>query len=114
MPKSKGGFVYILASKPNGTLYIGVTNDIVRRIREHRNGEGSDFVEEYDVTRLVHLEHFDDIEEAIRREKQLKDWKRNWKLDLIREYNPTWEDLYEEACRNYGLQQGPSDLPSAS
>jgi len=69
---NKGGFVYILASKPNGTLYVGVTNDIVRRIREHRQGEGSEFVEEYDVTRLVHLERFDDIEQAIRREKQLK------------------------------------------
>jgi len=102
MPNSDGGFVYILASKPNGTLYVGVTSDIVKRIHQHRNGEGSEFVEEYDVTRLVHLECFDDIEAAIRREKQLKPWKREWKLDLIRENNPTWDDLYEEACRNYG------------
>ncbi|WP_251940564.1 GIY-YIG nuclease family protein [Salinibacter ruber] len=98
---SKGGFVYILASKPNGTLYVGVTNDIVRRVHQHRNGEGSDFVEEYDVTRLVHLEPFEDIEAAIRREKQLKAWKRDWKLDLIREHNPKWRDRYEEAWRAY-------------
>lgn len=69
---SKGGLVYILASKPNGTLYVGVTSDIVRRIHQHRTGEGSDFVEEHDVTRLVQLEHFDKIEAAIRRKKQLK------------------------------------------
>lgn len=99
MPNSDGGFVYILASKPNGTLYIGVTNDIARRIHEHRTGKGSEFVDEYDVTRLVHLERFDDIEAAIRREKQLKAWKRKWKLDLIRDNNPTWRDLYEEAGR---------------
>jgi putative endonuclease len=98
---SKEGFVYILASEPNGTLYIGITNDIARRVREHRDGEGSDFVEEYDVTRLVHLERYDDIEEAIRREKQLKNWKRNWKLELIRDHNPKWRDLYDEACRTY-------------
>ena len=111
---NKGGFVYILASKPNGTLYVGVTNDIVRRIREHRQGEGSEFVEEYDVTRLVHLERFNDIEQAIRREKQLKPWKREWKLDLIRENNPTWDDLYEEACRTYGRKRGTTGGPSAS
>ena len=97
----KGGFVYILASKPNGTLYVGVTNDIVRRIHEHRTGEGSKFVAEHDVTRLVHLERFDDVEAAIQREKQLKAWKRDWKLELIRENNPTWCDLYEEASRTY-------------
>ena len=88
--------------QPNGTLYVGVTSDIVRRGHQHRIGQESDYVEEYDVTRLVHLEPFDDIEAAIRREKQLKDWKRNWKLDLIREHNPTWDDLYEEACRTHG------------
>jgi putative endonuclease len=99
MSKSKGGFVYILASKPNGTLYVGVTSDIVRRVHQHRKGEGSEFVEQYDVHRLVHLERFDDIEEAIRREKQLKAWKREWKLGLIREHNPRWRDLYEAVGR---------------
>jgi len=104
---SDGGFVYILASRPNGTLYVGVTSDIVRRVHQHRTGEGSDFVEQYDVTRLVHLEPFDDIEEAIRREKQLKAWKRDWKLDLIREHNPEWRDLYDDACRTYAMSEGP-------
>ena len=98
---SKGGFVYILASKPNGTLYVGVTSDIVSRIHQHRTGEGSEFVDEYDVTRLVYLERYDHIEEAIRREKQLKAWTRDWKLDLIRDHNPAWDDLYEEACRTH-------------
>jgi len=101
---SKEDFVYILAGKLNGTLYIGVTSDIVRRMHQHRTGEGSDFVAEYDVTRLVHLERYDDIEDALRREKQLKPWRREWKLGLIREHNPTWDDLYEEACRTYGQQ----------
>lgn len=101
MFSSHGGFVYILTSKPNGTLYVGVMNDIVRRVCQHRTGEGSDFVDQYDVTRLVHLERFDDIEHAIRREKQLKAWKRAWKLDLIQEHNPKWHDLYEMACRAY-------------
>lgn len=96
------GFVYILASKPNGTLYIGVTSNIVRRIRQHRAGEGSEFVDQHNVTHLVHLEHFDRIQDAIHREKQLKRWHRPWKLNLIREHNPRWEDLYEEACRTYG------------
>ena len=102
---AKGGFVYILASKPNGTLYIGVTNDIVRRVHDHRTGDGSDFVNEHSVTRLVHLERFNRITDAIRREKQLKAWRREWKLDLIREHNPTWDDLYAEACQTYGGHQ---------
>ena len=101
MSSSKGGFVYILASKPNGTLYVGVTSASIGRIPERRNGEGSEFVYEYDVARLVHLECFDDIEAAIRREKQLKVWRREWKLALIREHNPRWRDLYEEVARTY-------------
>lgn len=95
--------MYILASKPNGTLYVGVTSDIVRRTHQHRTGEDSTFVDKHDVTRLVHLERFDRIEDAIRREKQLKNWKRAWKLDLIRERNPTWRDLSEDACRTFGV-----------
>jgi len=94
--------VYILASKPNGTLYVGVTGGIVRRMYQHRIGDGSTFVEEDDVTRLVRLERFDRIEDAIRREKQLKAWRRDWKLERIRDTNPEWRDLYDEACRGYG------------
>ncbi len=78
-----------------------VLDCIVRRVHQYRTGNGSAFVAEYDVTRLVHLERFGDIEEAIRHEKQLKAWRREWKLELIREQSPTWRDLYEEACRTY-------------
>ena len=108
---SKGGFVYILASRPNGTLYIGVTSDIVRRMHQHRTGAGSDFVERYDVTRPVHLERFDDIKEAIRREKQLKAWRREWKLELIRDHNPTWDDRYDDACQTYGTDRRTTGDP---
>lgn len=99
---SRQGFTYILASTPNGPLHVGATNDILRSIREHRRGENSDSVEQEEATRLVHLERFDHMEEALRREKQLKTWKRDSKLDLIQEYNPQWQDLYVEACRSYG------------
>jgi putative endonuclease len=88
-------YVYILASARNGTLYIGVTNDIRRRIFEHREGIGSDFTSKYNVTKLVYMEEHSDIRLAIQREKTLKEWKRAWKLDLIEKDNPNWDDLYE-------------------
>jgi len=81
MPKTY--YVYILASKQNGTLYIGVTNDLVRRISEHREGLAPGFTKTYGVKRLVYFEVFDDIEQAIRREKRLKKYKREWKMNLI-------------------------------
>jgi putative endonuclease len=84
-------FVYILASKRYGTLYIGITNNLRRRLEEHRLGLGSSFVRQYRVTRLVHVETFD--ESAIRREKQLKKWNRDWKIRLIEEDNLEWRDL---------------------
>ena len=86
-------YVYILASKRYGTLYIGITNDLRRRLEEHRIGKGSEFVKRYRVTRLVHVETFDDPESAIRREKQLKKWNRDWKIRLIEENNLEWDDL---------------------
>ena len=86
-------FVYILASRRYGTLYIGVTNNLSRRIEEHRLGKGSSFVRQYSVTRLVHVESFDDPESAILREKQLKKWNRDWKIRLIEEENLEWSDL---------------------
>jgi putative endonuclease len=89
------GYVYILASAPYGTLYIGVTNDIARRAYEHREGVGSDFCRKYRVHRLVRLELFEDISNAIRREKRLKKWLRQWKIELIESENPRWDDLYE-------------------
>jgi putative endonuclease len=85
-------YVYILASYKGGTLYIGVTNDIARRLAEHREGKAS-FTARYGVHRLVHVEEYATADEAIRREKQLKKWKRAWKIDLVEKDNPTWSDL---------------------
>ena len=87
-------YVYILASKIGGTLYIGVTNDLIRRVAEHRLKLVESFTEKYDVVRLVYFEQFDDPENAIRREKRLKKWNRPWKVKLIEENNPNWDDLY--------------------
>ena len=87
--------VYILASRKRGTLYIGVTNDIARRVWEHRQGRGSKFVGRYGVTRLVYVEIHQDIEHAIQREKTLKEGPRAWKIQLIERDNPKWEDLYD-------------------
>ena len=93
---SKTYFVYILASSPGGTLYIGVTNDLLRRVREHKDGTGAEFTSKHGVNRLVYYETTTDIEAAILREKQLKKWNREWKIDLITSMNPTWKDLYED------------------
>jgi putative endonuclease len=89
-----GGWVYILASAPYGTLYVGVTSNLSRRLSQHRAGDGSKFCAEYDVHRLVHAERFEDIRNAIRREKRLKKWNRRWKIDLIERANPEWHDLF--------------------
>jgi putative endonuclease len=89
-------WVYILASKQNGTLYVGVTSDIARRIYEHKTGSVPGFTKRYNVTRLVHAEEFDNISDAIEREKCLKNWRREWKLDLIESQNPEWKDLYDD------------------
>jgi putative endonuclease len=86
-------YVYILASRRHGTLYIGVTNSLHKRLTEHRNGEGSSFVKAYCVHRLVYVETFEQPHEAIAREKQLKRWKRDWKIELIERENPEWRDL---------------------
>jgi putative endonuclease len=86
-------WVYILASRPYGTLYIGVTNSLARRMEQHRLGRGSQFAKEYGVHRLVHAEPFGRAEDAIQREKQLKKWNRDWKIRLIEEENLNWSDL---------------------
>ena len=88
--------VYILASDPNGTLYIGVTSNLVQRLWQHRNGTFSGFSSRYGVHRLVYYEMHGDMEHAIEREKRLKKWERKWKLRLINEANPGWRDLGEE------------------
>ena len=86
-------YVCILASKPLGTLYIGVTNDLARRMYEHRNGLLEGFTKQYDVKQLVYFEETENIEAAILREKQLKKWERAWKVRLIEKDNPLWQDL---------------------
>ena len=86
--------VYILASKRNGTLYIGVTSNLVKRIWEHKNNMAEGFTKRYSVHRLVWYELHDSMESALTREKRLKNWKRKWKLELIEDRNPNWLDLY--------------------
>ncbi|WP_426613157.1 GIY-YIG nuclease family protein [Bradyrhizobium sp. McL0616] len=87
-------YIYILASKIGGTLYIGVTNDLIRRVAEHKSKLIESFTEKYDVARLVYFEQFDDPENAIKREKLLKKWNRAWKIRLVEKQNPNWDDLY--------------------
>lgn len=89
-------WVYLLASQRNGTLYIGVTNNLARRVYEHRTKQSSGFTAKYDVAMLVWYETYTDILEAIAREKKLKTWRRSWKIELIEALNPEWRDLYEE------------------
>jgi putative endonuclease len=88
--------VYILASKRNGTLYIGVTNDLERRLYEHRNNLIEGFTNKYNVHHLVYYEDVNDIQSALLREKQLKRWTRKWKIELIEKVNPEWLDLAED------------------
>ena len=91
---NKQGYVYILFSKKNGTLYIGVTSDLVKRVYEHKNKFVESFTKKYNVDKLGYYEVFDNIETAIIREKQLKKYYRKQKLDLIETFNPEWHDLY--------------------
>ena len=88
--------VYILASKRNGTLYIGVTSDLVKRAWEHKNGITGGFTKKYNVHRLVHYELFEDMISAIMREKQMKKWRRAWKIELIEKDNRDWRDLWPD------------------
>jgi len=89
-------YVYMLASRRNGTLYLGVTSDLVKRAYEHKNDFVEGFTKEYGVHRLVYYEVFDDVRDAITREKRIKKWNRKWKIELIEKSNPEWKDLYEE------------------
>jgi putative endonuclease len=92
-------YVYILTSKRNGTLYIGVTSDIVKRVWQHKQKTIKGFSTKYNINKLVYFEQFDDVNFAINREKLLKEYKRKWKLDLIESNNPEWYDLYEEIIK---------------
>jgi putative endonuclease len=91
-------YVYILASRRDGAIYVGITNDLVRRVYEHRTKAVPRFTAKYNITRLVWFEAYDDPISAISREKELKKWKRDWKVQLIRAQNPEWNDLYESIC----------------
>lgn len=88
--------VYILASKPNGTLYVGVTSNLIARVWQHKSNGVECFTKRYGVTQLVYYELHDGMQTAIRREKQLKKWRRGWKIELIEKENPDWRDLYVE------------------
>jgi putative endonuclease len=92
----RGGWVYIMGYRPNGTIYVGVTNDIVRRTYEHRTGAFPGFTKRYGLRRLVWFERHEDIRLAIQREKNIKEWPRAWKTRMVRHANPKWRDLYPD------------------
>ena len=98
-------YVYILASQKNGTLYIGVTNDLIRRVYEHRNDLFDGFTKKYKAHVLIYYEEASDIKAAISREKILKKWRRQWKIDLIETFNPDWLDLYEDLVAGLPLSR---------
>ena len=92
---ARGGWVYIMADRYRGTMYVGVTANLPARILQHRGGEGSDFCRRYDLVRLVWAEHCESIESCIAHEKRIKKWRREWKFALIEEGNPDWHDLFD-------------------
>ncbi|MCL4365761.1 GIY-YIG nuclease family protein [Patescibacteria group bacterium] len=89
-------YIYIMASQKNGTLYIGVTSNLVQRVYQHKNGLADGFTKKYNVHLLVYYENIENVASAIQREKALKAWRRQWKIDLIEKSNPSWRDLYSE------------------
>jgi putative endonuclease len=93
---SNGGWIYILTNRKNGALYTGVTSDIAARMVQHREGKGSAFCREHGISRLVYVEHHQRIEDAITREKAIKKWRRQWKINLIEQGNPEWRDRWFE------------------
>lgn len=100
----KNFYVYILTSKRNGTLYVGVTSNLVKRIWEHKNKLVEGFSKRYGIDKLVYYEQFRDVESAIKREKRLKNYNRRWKLELIEKLNPEWKDLYEDMIAGFSGQ----------
>lgn len=92
----RGGWTYVMTNRPRGVLYTGVTANLAVRLTRHRSGEESIFCRRYRLTRLVLAEHHDGIDDAIRREKLLKTWKRAWKIELVEQANPAWRDLFDD------------------
>jgi len=95
-------YIYILASRPGGAIYVGVTNDLIRRVYDHKSGTVDGFTKRYDVNKLVYYEQYGDIRDALQREKNMKHWPRAWKTRLIAQQNPSWRDLYEEIAAGGG------------
>ena len=98
----QGGFVYIMASHKMGTLYIGSTSDLMARILQHRDKTYKGFTSKYSVDKLVYYEWHDKLTDMVNRERQMKSWKRNWKLKVIIDFNPGWVDLTEDVLNDYG------------
>jgi len=92
----KSYYIYLLASKKNGTLYVGITNDLIHRVWQHKNNVHEGFTKKYQVHNLVWYESTNDVDVALHREKQIKKWRRQWKINLIEKENPGWKDLYKE------------------
>ena len=109
----KSGFVYIMANRKNGAIYIGVTSDLVKRVLEHREGATGGFTKRYDCKVLVWFEAYDDLQEARRRELQMKEWKRAWKVKRIEERNLDWDDLYPSLFEPGSAGPGPRPLPGS-
>jgi putative endonuclease len=103
---TKSYYVYILASKRNGTLYIGITSNLIKRVWEHKEKNIEGFTEKYNVSKLVYFEQYNDPENAMRREKRLKRYNRKWKLALIEKENPNWRDLYYDLIPGSSGQAG--------
>ena len=96
-------YVYFLPSRPGGAIYVGVTNDLVRRVYEHKTGAVKGHTERYEIDRLVYFEAYDDVRNALQREKNIKHWPRAWKTRLIFENNPSWRDLFDEIASSGGV-----------
>ena len=94
--RMKQFFVYILASRQGGAVYVGVTSDLIRRVHEHKNGLAAGHTKNYRINKLVHFEGYETARDAIQREKNIKHWSRAWKTRLVAQENPTWRDLYED------------------
>ncbi len=106
MSREKTYYIYVMTNKTRTTIYIGVTNDLVKRVIQHQRAETEGFTKTYKLNRLVYYEIFDDVLDALAREKQLKGWRREKKNALIATLNPLWEDLSEEMLRGYGPDKG--------
>jgi len=102
-------YTYILASGRNGTLYVGMTNNLAKRTLRHKNRRANQFTAEYDVNKLVYYEKHQNMEDARYREKQVKKWNRRWKIRLIEQFNPTWEDLFINVVNSYLISGSPAE-----